>query len=142
MGEPSRQAGKLESADRSLLAPNVLPRPVPSFAYKMLVLTRAPPYTRGHWRVDRAESARNHRPFTRGGSTPMNDPQGHNKNGPGLSRRQFLKGSSVAAATALAAPLPSAFVNATEDEPAGSVGMGPAPVQVQFVVNGKKMTHK
>jgi xanthine dehydrogenase YagT iron-sulfur-binding subunit len=71
----------------------------------------------------------------------MADPQGHNKNGPGLSRRAFLKGSGVAAAaTALAqAPLP-AFA-AADDTPAGEVTpMGPGAVQVQLTVNGQKMT--
>jgi len=73
----------------------------------------------------------------------MNDPQGHNKNGPGLSRRQFLKGSSIAAATtALMAPVPSAFLAAADDKKAGeTVAMGPAPVKVQLTVNGQKMSH-
>src|SRR5258708_4939866 len=71
----------------------------------------------------------------------MKDSQGRNKNGPGLSRRQFLKGSSAtAAATALA------NVPMTHGAPAkvavdgGSVAIGPGPVRVQLTVNGAKMT--
>jgi xanthine dehydrogenase YagT iron-sulfur-binding subunit len=69
----------------------------------------------------------------------MKDPKlPNNKNGPGLSRRQFLKGSGVAAATALA-PLPSLAL--ADDAGKGKVvGMGPAPVKLQLTVNGKKMT--
>jgi xanthine dehydrogenase YagT iron-sulfur-binding subunit len=71
----------------------------------------------------------------------MNDPQGHNKNGPGLSRRQFLKGSgAAAAATALASPLPAALAEAAEKTTDKTVGMGPGPVMVQLTVNGKKMS--
>jgi xanthine dehydrogenase YagT iron-sulfur-binding subunit len=71
----------------------------------------------------------------------MDDPRGHNKNGPGLSRRQFLKGSSLtAAATALTgAPLP-AFASAADDRPDAIAVMGPAPVKIQLNVNGKEMT--
>ena len=66
----------------------------------------------------------------------MNDSQGHNKNGPGLSRRAFLKGSGVAAAaTALAtAPLPA---EAADDKPKVAP-MGPGPVPVELTVNGKR----
>ncbi|MFN4258413.1 MAG: (2Fe-2S)-binding protein [Gemmataceae bacterium] len=71
----------------------------------------------------------------------MNDQQGHNKNGPGLSRRQFLKGSGVAAAaTALGqAPLPSAA--AEQASAKGKVPQfGPGKVKIELTVNGKKMT--
>src|SRR6267378_880591 len=71
----------------------------------------------------------------------MNDPHGHNKNGPGLSRRQFLKGSgAAAAATALASPLPAALAEAAEKTTDRTIGMGPGPVMVQLTVNGKKMS--
>ena len=71
----------------------------------------------------------------------MNDPQGHNKNGPGLSRRQFLKGSgAAAAATALASPLPAALAEAAEKSTDKIAGMGPGPAMVQLTVNGKKMS--
>jgi xanthine dehydrogenase YagT iron-sulfur-binding subunit len=65
-----------------------------------------------------------------------------NKNGPGLSRRQFLRGSGVAAAaTALAsAPLPL-LTAAEKAEGDKAVGMGPGAVKVQLTVNGQQMTH-
>ena len=73
----------------------------------------------------------------------MNDPQGHNKNGPGgatVSRRQFLKGTGATAA-ALASPLPVAFADDKDDKKADKgVGMGPDPMKLQLDVNGKKMT--
>jgi xanthine dehydrogenase YagT iron-sulfur-binding subunit len=66
----------------------------------------------------------------------MNHSQGHTKNGPGLSRRAFLKGSGVAAAaTALAnAPLP-AFAEVGQEKGAPP-GMGPAPVRLELTING------
>src|SRR5687767_3720009 len=69
----------------------------------------------------------------------MNDAQGRNKNGPGLSRRQFLKGSgAAAAATALAtAPLPPEAEAA--EERSQTPAMGPGAVKVQLTVNGKKL---
>jgi xanthine dehydrogenase YagT iron-sulfur-binding subunit len=69
----------------------------------------------------------------------MNDPQGHNRNGPGLSRRQFLKGSgAAAAASALAtAPLPAL---AQPDDAGKATAMGPAAIKLQLTVNGQKMT--
>ena len=73
----------------------------------------------------------------------MNDPQGHNKNGPGgatVSRRQFLKGTGATAA-ALASPLPVAFADNKDDKKADKgVGMGPDAMKLQLDVNGKKMT--
>jgi xanthine dehydrogenase YagT iron-sulfur-binding subunit len=68
----------------------------------------------------------------------MNDPLGGTRNGPGLSRRQFLKGSGAAAAATALAHAPLAKL-ATADEPASKVtGMGPGPVMVQLNVNGIK----
>ena len=71
----------------------------------------------------------------------MNDPQDQNRNGSGVSRRQFLKGSgAVAAATALGtSSLPAA--DPTSGEGSKSLGMGPGPVKIQLNVNGKKMSH-
>src|SRR5262245_50094139 len=67
----------------------------------------------------------------------MNDTQ-HNKNGPGLSRRQFLKGTGVtAAATALASPVPGLEAAPDRTE---VVEIGPGPVKLQLTVNGKPMT--
>jgi xanthine dehydrogenase YagT iron-sulfur-binding subunit len=73
----------------------------------------------------------------------MTDPQGRNKNGPGLSRRDFLKGSgAAAAATALAAtPLPLLADAGKDGGNAGNaVAIGPGPVLLELSVNGKKMT--
>jgi xanthine dehydrogenase YagT iron-sulfur-binding subunit len=73
----------------------------------------------------------------------MNDPQGRNKNGPGLSRRQFLKGSGVAAAATALAEAP---IEALADDKAPAkqaddvVAFGPKPVKIELTVNGKKMT--
>ena len=71
----------------------------------------------------------------------MNDAKGRNKNGPGLSRRDFLKGSgAAAAATALAtAPVTAGAAEEAADS-SKAVGMGPGPVLVQLNVNGKKMS--
>jgi xanthine dehydrogenase YagT iron-sulfur-binding subunit len=73
----------------------------------------------------------------------MNDPQGHNKHGPGLSRRQFLKGSgAAAAATALAqAPLTALAENgAPQAVGQGPAALGPGAVKIQLTVNDQKMT--
>src|SRR5438445_3198056 len=70
----------------------------------------------------------------------MNDRQGRNKNGPGLSRRQFLKGTgATAAATALGtATLAPAAPGVDGDNKIA--GIGPGPVKVELTVNGAKMT--
>jgi xanthine dehydrogenase YagT iron-sulfur-binding subunit len=68
----------------------------------------------------------------------MNDPK---ERASGLSRRQFLQGSGVAAAaTALStAPLPA--LGAAGDPPQPAVtGLGPAAVQLTLTVNGRSMT--
>jgi xanthine dehydrogenase YagT iron-sulfur-binding subunit len=67
----------------------------------------------------------------------MKDPKAFN-NRPGLSRRQFLRGSGATAAAALA-PLPT-FALADDADKGKSVGMGPGPVKIQLIVNGQKMT--
>jgi xanthine dehydrogenase YagT iron-sulfur-binding subunit len=70
----------------------------------------------------------------------MNDPQGRNKNGPGLSRRDFLRGSgAAAAATALAAAPLAAVAEAADAGKSKVPAMGPAPIQVILEVNGKLM---
>jgi xanthine dehydrogenase YagT iron-sulfur-binding subunit len=70
----------------------------------------------------------------------MNDAQGRTRNGPGLSRRDFLRGSGVAAAaTALGeASLPLAEA-AAEEEKSEVVAIGPGPVQIQLDVNDAVM---
>jgi xanthine dehydrogenase YagT iron-sulfur-binding subunit len=70
----------------------------------------------------------------------MADPQGHNKNGPGLSRRAFLKGSGAAAAATALAPPPLSIGAAEDTAGSSAVAMGPGAVKVQLDVNGKKMT--
>ncbi|HLJ91866.1 MAG TPA: (2Fe-2S)-binding protein [Gemmataceae bacterium] len=71
----------------------------------------------------------------------MNTAKGHNKNGPAPSRREFLKGSgAAAAATALATAPVTALAEGAAADTGKSVAMGPAPVQVQLTVNGKKMS--
>src|SRR5262249_27961718 len=76
----------------------------------------------------------------KGGSEAMHDPQQH-KHGPGLSRRQFLKGTGVsAAATALATTaLPEPAEAAQAQQPAVPA-LGPAALKVTLNVNGKQMT--
>jgi xanthine dehydrogenase YagT iron-sulfur-binding subunit len=70
----------------------------------------------------------------------MKDSQPQAPSAAGLSRRQFLKGSSVAAAaTALAnVPLPPLSAR-TADDATKVAQMGPDPVQIELTVNGKKM---
>jgi xanthine dehydrogenase YagT iron-sulfur-binding subunit len=68
----------------------------------------------------------------------MNDSQGHNKNGPSLSRRAFLKGTGVAAATSALAQAPLPALAKADDNKATAVAMGPAPVQLELMVNGAK----
>jgi xanthine dehydrogenase YagT iron-sulfur-binding subunit len=69
----------------------------------------------------------------------MSDHQGHNKNGPGLSRRDFLKGSGAAAATALTTtPLPTIMGEEADEPKSAVVAIGPGPVKLQLNVNGKQ----
>jgi xanthine dehydrogenase YagT iron-sulfur-binding subunit len=76
----------------------------------------------------------------------MNDPRGHNKNGPGpgaLSRRDFLRGSGVAAAASALATVPLADPADAADAGKPKVpAVGPAPVQLSLEVNGKQMQTK
>jgi xanthine dehydrogenase YagT iron-sulfur-binding subunit len=67
--------------------------------------------------------------------------QERQRNGPGLSRRDFLRGSGLAAGSTLA-PLTALQPEAPAEEQAGSnvVGMGPKPIPVQFTVDGTKVT--
>jgi xanthine dehydrogenase YagT iron-sulfur-binding subunit len=71
----------------------------------------------------------------------MKDPKGqHNRSG--LSRREFLKGSGVAAATTALGTAPlTALAGADDADKNKPVGMGPAPVKVELTVNGQKMSH-
>lgn len=69
----------------------------------------------------------------------MKDPQNDNKNGSGVSRRDFLRGSgATAAASALgtvALPTLTDATPAQQDVPQ----RGPGAVQVRFTVNGRQM---
>jgi xanthine dehydrogenase YagT iron-sulfur-binding subunit len=70
----------------------------------------------------------------------MNDPAELDHR-PGLSRRQFLKGSSVtAAATALGTAPLTPLADAAEENAPAVPGMGPAAVRLTLNVNGRKMT--
>jgi xanthine dehydrogenase YagT iron-sulfur-binding subunit len=71
----------------------------------------------------------------------MKDTLGHNKNGPGLSRRDFLKGSGAAAAAAATtlAPLP-AGADAAPAKDEGATPIGPGPVKLTLDVNGASVT--
>src|SRR5262249_43381640 len=70
----------------------------------------------------------------------MNDSQGHNKNGPGLSRRAFLKGSGIAATTALTGPLVAEPALLAEEAQTKAVGFGPGAVKLELNVNGKNLS--
>jgi len=71
----------------------------------------------------------------------MNDPKGHNKNGPGLSRREFLKGSgAAAAATALGQQSMTALAEAAPGDNAPVAGHGPGAVKITLTVNGAKIS--
>jgi len=71
----------------------------------------------------------------------MTDREQRSRHGPGLSRRQFLQGSSAAAA-ALAAPLPTLVGKAAAQQDKGGdvVGIGPKAVPLALSVDGVKMT--
>jgi xanthine dehydrogenase YagT iron-sulfur-binding subunit len=67
----------------------------------------------------------------------MNDTRERNKNGPGPSRRDFLRGSGVAAAaTALAREVAAP---AAEEKAAEVAALGPGPVPLSLDVNGTEM---
>jgi xanthine dehydrogenase YagT iron-sulfur-binding subunit len=69
----------------------------------------------------------------------MKDTQERTRNGPGLSRRDFLRGSSAVAASAVA-PLAGAPESAVAEEQAEqAVAIGPKPVAIQLTVDGVKV---
>jgi xanthine dehydrogenase YagT iron-sulfur-binding subunit len=69
----------------------------------------------------------------------MKDTQERTRNGPGLSRRDFLRGSSAVAASAVA-PLAVAPESAVAEEQAEqAVAIGPKPVAIQLTVDGVKV---
>jgi xanthine dehydrogenase YagT iron-sulfur-binding subunit len=69
----------------------------------------------------------------------MNDTQGRNKNGPGLSRRDFLRTTGATAATVAlveASPMPDAEAAPAN---AGVPAVGPGPVKLTLDVNDMRM---
>jgi xanthine dehydrogenase YagT iron-sulfur-binding subunit len=69
----------------------------------------------------------------------MHDSQENPIRGAGLSRREFLQGSGLAAAGALTAtPLP--VLTPAADAPASVPAYGPGPVTLTLTVNGRRMT--
>jgi xanthine dehydrogenase YagT iron-sulfur-binding subunit len=74
----------------------------------------------------------------------MSDATGHDTGRSGLSRRQFLRGSGLSAATAAISGGATALVEAAEadDKKADAVGMGPGLVSLSLNVNGKKLDTK
>src|SRR4051812_20801929 len=71
----------------------------------------------------------------------MNDSQERTRAGTGVSRRDFLRGSSAAAASALA-PLPLLAPADAADEKSNAVGLGPTAVPLQLTVDGTKLEAK
>jgi xanthine dehydrogenase YagT iron-sulfur-binding subunit len=74
----------------------------------------------------------------------MNDPRIPTRGAPGLSRRDFLRGSGAGvAATALAHAPGVALAKAADDaaKPADVASIGPAPAKVTLTVNGAKMSY-
>jgi xanthine dehydrogenase YagT iron-sulfur-binding subunit len=69
----------------------------------------------------------------------MHEQQERTRVGPGVSRRDFLRGSGAAGA-ALTALGPVAEQQAEANEVKTGVGMGPAAVQLTLDVNGAKIT--
>ncbi len=72
----------------------------------------------------------------------MSDASGRSNQGSGLSRRDFLRGSGVTAATAALATADSAVALAAAEEKAEAQGMGPDPIAVTLNVNGAEMKTK
>jgi xanthine dehydrogenase YagT iron-sulfur-binding subunit len=71
----------------------------------------------------------------------MNDPENRNQNGSGLSRREFLHGTSISAATAAlggGVALPGSAEGAVQQQ-AQVPQMGPNPVKISLTVNGQRM---
>jgi xanthine dehydrogenase YagT iron-sulfur-binding subunit len=74
----------------------------------------------------------------------MSDATGQDTSRSGLSRRQFLRGSGLSAATAAITGSATALAEAAEadEKKADAVGMGPGLVALSLDVNGKKIDLK
>ena len=70
----------------------------------------------------------------------MSDTQGRNKNGPGLSRRDFLRGTGAAAATAALADATLAPVAEAAPARLEAAAIGPGPVRFTLDVNDAQWT--
>jgi xanthine dehydrogenase YagT iron-sulfur-binding subunit len=73
----------------------------------------------------------------------MNDPRNPTKGAPGLSRRDFLRGSGAGVASAALAHAPgaAALAEAPAAKDADVPAIGPAPAKVTVTVNGAKMSY-
>src|SRR5262249_27665371 len=75
-----------------------------------------------------------------GGSHAMNDPQEPSTDRPGLSRREFLRGSGVAAAaTAVGAATLQEVAEAAPPGRPAVPAQGPGTVKITLTVNGRRM---
>jgi xanthine dehydrogenase YagT iron-sulfur-binding subunit len=66
----------------------------------------------------------------------MSDTQGRNKHGPGLSRRQFLRGTGASAAAGLV-PLATGAAPVAKEKADAAPAIGPGAVKLTLNVNGK-----
>ncbi len=71
----------------------------------------------------------------------MNDPRNQGQGAPGVSRRDFLRGTGAGAAATALAHVPGAARADTKARAADVPGIGPAPATVTLTVNGAKMTY-
>src|SRR5262245_11162926 len=97
----------------------------------------APPLPRLRIRLHHGAVRAPQGPSHKGGHRRMSDTsEHHNKNGPGVSRRAFLRGSGAAAASVTALAQAPLALEAQEAPPAAVPAQGPAPVRVTLEVNG------
>ena len=71
----------------------------------------------------------------------MSDTQGRNKHGPGLSRRQFLRGTGASAAAGLV-PLATGAAPVAKEKADAAPAIGPGAVKLMLDVNGAKVETK
>ncbi|MBY0527355.1 MAG: (2Fe-2S)-binding protein [Gemmataceae bacterium] len=69
----------------------------------------------------------------------MSDPQQRTRNGPGVTRRDFLRGSGAVATAALTTPVPSLLHEAAAQKTEEVVGLGPKGVPIELSVDGAKI---
>jgi xanthine dehydrogenase YagT iron-sulfur-binding subunit len=71
----------------------------------------------------------------------MHESQGREQTDLGLSRRSFLRGTGVAAATTALAQAPlQALAEPWQEKKSAAAGMGPSPVSLVLTVNGASFT--